>query len=79
MLPFENEIASFIRETGKHVLYRASPLYNGSELVARGIELEAWSLEDQGRGVCFHVFVFNVQPGVIIDYVTGSSRADPAY
>ena len=75
MLPFENQVAQHLREMGGHVLYRAVPRYEGKELVPRGIELEAWSLEDQGRGLCFHVFVHNVQPGVIIDYATGESRA----
>lgn len=77
MLPFENQVAAYLRESGKHVLYRATPLYQGRELVARGIELEAWSLEDQGQSVCFHVFVHNVQPGVIIDYATGESSRAP--
>ena len=74
MLPYENEVASWLRSMGGHVLYRATPRYEGRELVARGIELEAWSVEDHGRGVCFHVFVHNVQPGIVIDYATGESR-----
>ena len=57
------------------MLYRVTPLYVGDELVPRGVQMEAWSLEDRGRGLCFHVFVHNVQPGVIIDYATGESRA----
>ncbi len=74
MLPYENQVASHLRLMGGHVLYRAAPRYAGRELVPRGIELEAWSVEDHGRGVCFHVFIHNVQPGVVIDYATGESR-----
>ncbi len=73
MLPFENQVADYVRETGNHVLYRATPLFQGDELVARGVELEAWSVEDQGEGICFHVWCWNVQPGVSIDYATGES------
>lgn len=75
MLPFENQVADYVKETGNHVLYRATPVFEGEDLVARGVELEAYSVEDGGAGVCFHVFVYNVQPGVVIDYATGESRA----
>lgn len=77
MLPFENQVADYVRETGNHVLYRSTPVFEGEDLVARGVELEACSVEDGGAGVCFHVFVYNVQPGVVIDYETGESRAEP--
>lgn len=80
MLPFENEVADYIRETGNHVLYRVSPIYEGDDLVARGVKMEAFSVEDSGDGVCFNVFVYNIQPGVVIDYATGESRraAEPS-
>lgn len=74
MLPFENQVAGYVKETGNHVLYRATPIYGGAELVARGVQLEARSVEDGGAGVCFNVYVYNCQPGVEIDYATGESR-----
>lgn len=74
MLPFENLVADYVRETDNHVLYRVTPIYAGAELVARGVEMEALSVEDAGEAVSFHVFVYNVQPGVEIDYATGDSR-----
>lgn len=73
MLPFENEVADYIKETGNHVLYRVTPVFTGKNLVADGVIMEAWSVEDQGTGVCFHVFVHNRQPGVVINYETGES------
>ncbi|MBQ3094414.1 MAG: DNA/RNA non-specific endonuclease [Clostridia bacterium] len=73
MLPFENMVADFIKETGYHVLYRVTPLFEGNELVARGVQMEALSVEDGGEGICFHVFCYNVQPHVVIDYATGHS------
>lgn len=76
MLPFENQVADYVRETGNHVLYRVTPVFEDAELVARGVEMEALSVEDDGAGVCFHVFVYNVQPGVVIDYETGKSREE---
>ena len=76
MLPFENLVAEYIHETGNHVLYRVTPVYDGSDLVPWGVEMEAWSVEDQGDGVCFHVVCFNVEPGVVIDYATGESWAE---
>ena len=75
MLPFENEVADYVASTGNHVLYRVTPAFVGSELVARGVEMEAYSMEDDGRGVCFHVYCYNVQPGVEIDYATGENWA----
>ena len=74
MLPFENMVADYIKETGNHVLYRVTPVFHGIELVARGVQIEAWSVEDNGEGVCFNVYCYNVQPGVVIDYLTGESR-----
>ncbi len=73
MLPFENRIASYVRQTGNHVLYRVTPLYREDDLVCRGIQLEACSVEDSGEGLKFHVFIYNVQPGIEIDYATGDS------
>ena len=80
MLPFENQVEDYVRKTGNHVLYRVTPIYDGNDLVARGVEMEASSVEDQGKGLEFHVFVYNVQPGIEIDYATGDSRrASGAY
>ncbi len=73
MLPFENMVADYIKETGNHVLYRVTPIFEGAELVARGVQIEAKSVEDGGEGICFHVYVYNVQPGIGIDYATGES------
>lgn len=74
MLPFENMVADYIKETGFHVLYRVTPVFEGDDLLAKGVQMEAYSVEDQGEGICFHVFVYNVQPGIFIDYATGESR-----
>lgn len=74
MVPFEDEVANYVIRTGNHVLYRATPVFEGDELVARGIHLEAFSVEDDGTGVAFNVFVYNAQPGIEIDYATGESR-----
>lgn len=71
MLRFENTVYEYINGTGNHVLYRVTPIYSGNELVARGVEMEAYSVEDNGAGVSFNVFCFNVQPGMEIDYRTG--------
>ena len=76
MLPFENIVADYIQETGNHVLYRVTPIFEGSELVARGVQMEALSVEDEGEGICFNVYVYNVQPGITIDYATGDSWED---
>ena len=73
MLPFENEVAEYVEETGNHVMYRVTPIFEGNNLVASGVEMEALSVEDNGQGVCFHVYVYNVQPGITIDYATGES------
>ena len=74
MLPFENLVADYVKETENHVLYRATPVFNGDDLVAEGVLMEGWSVEDEGEGVCFCVFAYNAQPGIIIDYATGESR-----
>ena len=73
MLPFENDVADYVQRTDNHVLYRVTPVFVGTELVARGVQMEAYSVEDAGDGVCFNVFAYNVQPGVVIDYATGES------
>ena len=73
MLPFENMAADYIRETGDHVLYRVTPVFEGDNLVATGVQMEACSVEDRGESLCFNVFVFNVQPGIVIDYADGTS------
>ena len=74
MLPFENMVADYIKETGNHVLYRVIPVFEEEHLVADGVTMEAWSVEDNGEGICFYVYVYNVQPGVEIDYATGESQ-----
>lgn len=76
MLPFENKVADYVQETGNHVLYRVTPLYEGENLVANGVIIEAYSIEDMGAGICLNVYCYNVQPGVIIDYATGDSWLD---
>lgn len=73
MLPFENMVADYVTEMGNHVLYRVTPVYDGSNLVASGVQMEAWSVEDEGDGICFNVYSYNVQPGVEINYVTGEN------
>ena len=73
MLPFENMVADYVQETEQHVLYRVTPVFEGDNLVASGVVMEAMSVEDQGEEICFHVYVYNVQPGITIDYATGDS------
>lgn len=75
MLPFEDMIADYVKETENHVMFRVTPIFDGDNLVADGVLMEAWSVEDQGEGICFCVFAYNSQPGVIIDYATGESQA----
>ena len=79
MLPYENEVAYYIRRTGNHVLYRVTPVFEGDNLLCSGIKMEAYSVEDRGASVSFNVYCFNVQPGVIIDYSDGYSWRDPDY
>ena len=74
MLPFENMVADYIKETGNHVAYRVTPIFKGDDLVCIGVQMEAFSVEDEGEGVCFNVFVYNVQPGITINYTTGESK-----
>lgn len=76
MLPFENDMADYVKETGNHVLYRATPVFDGDNLVASGVQMEAESVEDDGAGVKFNVYCYNVQPGIGIDYETGDSWID---
>ena len=73
MLPFENMVADYVKETENHVLYRVTPVFEGNNLVASGVQIEAQSVEDQGEGILFNVYCYNVQPGVTIDYATGDS------
>lgn len=73
MLPFEEQVIRYLDKSNNHVLYRVTPYFKGMELVARGVEMEAYSIEDNGAGVSFHVFVYNYQPGIEIDYMTGES------
>ena len=74
MTRFENMVADYVKETGNHVLYRVTPIFTGNNLVADGVLMEGWSVEDNGDGICFCVYLYNVQPGVEIDYATGDSR-----
>ena len=73
MLPFEDEVADYVHETENHVMYRVTPVFEGEDLVASGVQMEAESVEDDGRGICFNVYVYNVQPDITIDYSTGYS------
>ena len=73
MLPFENEVAEYVKETNNHVLYRVTPIFKDTEMVARGVKIEAYSVEDSGKGVEFNVFVYNVQPDITINYQDGTS------
>lgn len=76
MLPFENQIAEYIdKNENNHVLYRVTPIFKESNLLASGVQMESWSVEDNGEGVHFNVYCYNVQPGIIIDYATGESHA----
>lgn len=77
MLPFENQIAEYIKNnSNNHVLYRVTPIFTGNNLLANGVQMEAWSVEDNGQGVCFNVYCYNVQPGIVIDYSTGESHEE---
>lgn len=73
MLPFENMVAEYIKQTGNHVLYRVTPVYDGNNLIANGVRMEGMSVEDKGAGILFHVYCYNVQPDITIDYATGDS------
>lgn len=74
MLPFENVVADYVEETGNHVMYRVTPFFEDDNLVAKGVHMEAYSVEDNGTGVSFNIFVFNIQPGIEINYANGESR-----
>lgn len=74
MLPFENMVADYVQETENHVMYRVTPIFEGDDLVAQGVVMEGWSVEDEGEGICFCVFAYNAQPGIAIDYATGESE-----
>ena len=76
MLPYEEMVGDYVRETGNHVLYRVTPVFDGDDLVAKGVQMEAMSVEDKGEDIKFNVFVYNVQDGVKIDYESGDSEAD---
>ena len=77
MLPFENKIAEYLeKEPNNHVLYRVTPIFEGNNLIARGVQMEAYSIEDEGEGVCFNIYAYNVQPGIVIDYETGDSSQE---
>ena len=76
MLKFEDRVADYVKAADHHVLYRVTPVFEGDNLVATGLEMEAYSVEDSGKGVSFHVFVYNIQPGITIDYATGESWTD---
>lgn len=76
MLPFEDMVDDYVDQTKNHVLYRVTPIFKGDELVARGVRMEAWSVEDAGTGICFDVFCYNVQPGIVIDYATANSQRE---
>ena len=73
MLPFEDMVADYVKETDNHVLYRVTPIFEGNNLVASGVQMEAYSVEDKGEGICYNVYVYNVQPGIEIDYANGDS------
>ena len=74
MLPFENMVADYVKETKNHVLYRVTPIFDGDNLLADGVLMEAYSVEDKGESICYNVFCYNVQPSIIIDYTDGSSH-----
>lgn len=74
MLPFENKVAEYVDNTDNHVLYRVTPVFKGDNLLASGVQMEGYSVEDKGEGICFNVYCYNVQPGITIDYSDGSSR-----
>ena len=77
MLPFENKVAEYLKQNkDNHVLYRVTPIYEGTNLLASGVQLEAYSIEDNGKGICFNVYIYNVQPGIKIDYATGNSSKE---
>ena len=76
MLPFEEMVAKYLDENNNHVLYRVTPIYDGNNLLADGVLMEAYSVEDKGAGICFCVFCYNVQPGIELNYATGESKRE---
>lgn len=77
MLPFENQVAEYIdKHPNYHVLYRVTPVFTGNNLLVDGVQMEAWSVEDNGKGICFNVYCYNVQPGISLDYSTGESHEE---
>lgn len=76
MLEFENKVANYVKETNNHVLYRVTPIFEGDNLLASGAQMEAYSVEDSGKGISFNVYVYNVQEGISIDYKTGDSKLE---
>jgi len=76
MLQFENKVSDYVKATNNHVLYRVTPLFDGDNLLATGVLMEGYSVEDNGKGICYNVFCYNVQPGVVIDYANGDSCAE---
>ena len=76
MLPFENMVADYVKETDNHVLYRVTPIFEGDNLLASSVLMEGYSVEDDGAGICYNVYCYNVQPGIIIDYATGDSKRE---
>lgn len=79
MLQFEDEVADYVEMTGNHVLYRVTPVFEDDNLVASGVQMEGWSVEDSGDGICFNVYCYNVQPDIEIDYSTGESRISESF
>ena len=76
MLPFETKVSDYVKSTGNHVLYRVTPIFEGDNLLANGVLMEAYSVEDDGAGICFCIFAYNVQPGIGIDYAAGDNWAE---
>ena len=77
MLHYENEVADYVRSTGNHVMYRVTPVFEGKNLLCSGVQIEAYSVEDKGKGISFNVFCYNVQPGIEINYADGSNKLAP--
>lgn len=76
MLPFENQVADYVLQTGNHVLYRVTPFFEDDNLLASGVLMEGYSVEDSGNNICFCIYAYNIQPGVQIDYATGESMLE---
>lgn len=75
-LYWEKKVMRYLDNSDNHILYRVTPYFKGDELLSRGVEMEAYSVEDKGASLCFHIFVYNIQPGIILDYMTGDNRAE---